>query len=67
MLLAFGPVGWQSLSFLHSTPQKFEKAKGELVKHLKSKNLRKQIMSIETTDKLTDPQIATKVPQHYLG
>ena len=40
-------------------------AKGELVKRLKSKNLRKQIMSIETTDKLTDPQIAAKVRQHY--
>ena len=40
-------------------------AKGELVKHLKSKNLEKRIVSIETTDKLTDPQIAAKVRQHY--
>jgi stalled ribosome rescue protein Dom34 len=40
-------------------------AKGELVKRLKSKKLRKRIVSIETTDKLTDPQIAAKVRQHY--
>ena len=40
-------------------------AKGERLKHLKSKNRRKQIVSIETTDKLTDPQIAAKVRQHY--
>ena len=40
-------------------------AKGELVKHLKSKNLRKQIVGIETTDKLTDPQITAKVRQYY--
>ena len=42
-------------------------AKGELVKRLKSKNLRKRIVSIETTDKLTDPQIAAKVRQHFPG
>ena len=41
-------------------------AKGELVKHLKSKNLEKRIVSLETTDKLTDPQIVAKVRQHYL-
>ena len=40
-------------------------AKGELVKHMKSKNLEKRIVSIETTDKLTDPQIVAKVRQHY--
>ena len=42
-------------------------AKGELVKRLKSKKLRKRIVSIETTDKLTDPQIAAKVRQHFPG
>jgi stalled ribosome rescue protein Dom34 len=42
-------------------------AKGELVKRLKSKNLRKRIVSIETTDKLTDPQIEAKVRQHFPG
>ncbi len=42
-------------------------AKGELVKRLKSKNLRKRIVSIETTDKLTDPQIAAKVRQQFTG
>jgi hypothetical protein len=42
-------------------------AKGELVKRLKSKNLRKRIVSIETTDKLTDPQIAARVRQQFPG
>jgi hypothetical protein len=42
-------------------------AKGELVKRLKSKNLRKRIVSIETTDKLTDPQIVAKVRQQFTG
>jgi len=42
-------------------------AKGELAKRLKSKNLRKRIVSIETTDKLTDPQIAAKVRQQLPG
>jgi len=42
-------------------------AKGELVKCLKSKNLRKRIVSIETTDQLTDPQIVAKVRQYFLG
>jgi hypothetical protein len=42
-------------------------AKGELEKRLKSKNLRKRIVSIETTDKLTDPQIAAKVRQQFTG
>ena len=42
-------------------------AKGELVKQLKNKNLRKRIVSIETTDKLTDPQIAAKARQQFTG
>ncbi len=42
-------------------------AKGELVKRLKNKNLRKRIVSIETTDNLTDPQIAAKVRQYFSG
>jgi hypothetical protein len=39
-------------------------AKGELVKRLESKNLSQRIVGIETTDKLTEPQIAAKV-RHY--
>ena len=42
-------------------------AKGELVKRLKDKKLRKRIVSIETTDNLTDPQIAAKVRQYFSG
>ena len=42
-------------------------AKGELVKRVKSKNLRKRIVSIETTDQLTDPQIVAKVRQYFSG
>jgi hypothetical protein len=40
-------------------------AKGELAKRLENKNLSQRIVSIETTDKLTDPQIAAKVRQHF--
>ena len=41
-------------------------AKGELPKHLEQKGLSGRIVGIETTDKLTDPQIAAKVRQHFL-
>jgi hypothetical protein len=40
-------------------------AKGELVKRLESKNLSQRIVGIETTDKLTDPQIVAKVRRHF--
>ena len=40
-------------------------AKGELVKRLESKNLRQRIVGIETTDKLTDPQIVAKIRQYF--
>jgi stalled ribosome rescue protein Dom34 len=40
-------------------------AKGELVKRLESKNLSQRIVGIETTDKLTEPQIAAKVRQYF--
>jgi len=42
-------------------------AKGELAKRLKDKNLSQHIVSIETTDRLTEPQIAAKVRQHFPG
>jgi hypothetical protein len=42
-------------------------AKGELEKRLKSKNLNHGIVSVETTDKLTDPQIAAKVRKYFSG
>jgi stalled ribosome rescue protein Dom34 len=42
-------------------------AKGELVKRLESKNLRQRIVGIETTDKLTDPQIVAKIRQYFSG
>jgi hypothetical protein len=42
-------------------------AKGELVKRLESKNLSQRIVGIETTDKLTDPQVSVKVRQYFPG
>jgi len=42
-------------------------AKGELAKRLKDNNLSQNIVSIETTDRLTEPQIAAKVRQHFPG
>src|SRR5882672_3750430 len=41
-------------------------AKGELVKRLESENLGGKVVGIETVDKLTDPQIAAKVREHFL-
>jgi len=40
-------------------------AKGEFEKRLASKGLGGRIVGIETTDKMTDHQIAAKVRQHY--
>jgi hypothetical protein len=40
-------------------------AKGELVKHLKAKGFKGEIVAIETMDKLTDHQISAKVREHF--
>jgi hypothetical protein len=40
-------------------------AKGELEKRLVTKGLGEHIVGVETTDKMTEPQIAAKVRQHY--
>jgi hypothetical protein len=40
-------------------------AKGELEKRLKDKGFRGRIIAIETVDKMTDPQIAAKVREHF--
>jgi hypothetical protein len=41
-------------------------AKGELEKRLKDKRFRGHIIAIETMDKMTDRQIASKVREHFL-
>ncbi len=41
-------------------------AKGELKKHLETKNLGGLVVAVETADKMTDPQIAAKVRQYFL-
>jgi stalled ribosome rescue protein Dom34 len=41
-------------------------AKGELKKHIESKNLPGRIVGVETADEMTDPQIAAKVRKHFL-
>jgi stalled ribosome rescue protein Dom34 len=40
-------------------------AKGELSKHIKAKKVRGVVVELETTDKMTDRQIAAKVQQHF--
>ena len=40
-------------------------AKGEFIKCLKSKKLRGRIVELETTDKMSDRQLAAKVDQHF--
>ena len=40
-------------------------AKGEFVKRLKSKKHRGRIVELETTDKMTDRQLAAKVGEHF--
>jgi len=42
-------------------------AKGELKKHLDREELSGRIVGIETTDRMTDPQIAAKVRQYFLN
>ena len=40
-------------------------AKGEFEKRLASKGLGERLVGVETADKMTAPQIAAKVRQHY--
>ena len=40
-------------------------AKGEFKKRLEHKGLGERIVGVETTDKMTDNQIAAKVREHY--
>jgi hypothetical protein len=40
-------------------------AKGEFSKHIKSKKLRGVTVELETTDKLTERQLAAKVSEHF--
>ena len=42
-------------------------AKGELKKHLEREGLGGRIVSVETVDEMTDPQIAAKARQHFLN
>ena len=41
-------------------------AKGELKKRLEKDNLGDRIVGVETADKMTEPQIAAKVKEHFL-
>jgi stalled ribosome rescue protein Dom34 len=41
-------------------------AKGELNKRLEKDNLSGRVIGIETSDKMTDPQIVAKVRDHFL-
>ena len=41
-------------------------AKGELEKQLEQERLSERIVGVETTDRLTEPQIVAKVRQHFL-
>ena len=50
----------------YSGPEDAGEAKLQLQKRLSlSKALAERIVGIETTDKLTDPQIVAKVKEHY--
>jgi hypothetical protein len=40
-------------------------AKGQFLKRLKSKKLRGRIVELETSDRITDRQIAAKIGQHF--
>jgi len=42
-------------------------AKGELKKRLEKDYLGRRIVGVETSDKMTDPQIVAKVREHFLG
>ena len=57
------------ISQLHDAPAIFiigpGEAKGELKKRLISKGFGESIVGVETVDKLTEPQIAAKVREHF--
>jgi stalled ribosome rescue protein Dom34 len=40
-------------------------AKGEFSKHIKAKKVRGIVVELETTDKMTDRQLAAKVSEHF--
>jgi stalled ribosome rescue protein Dom34 len=40
-------------------------AKGEFSKHIKAKKVRSVVVELETTDKMTDRQLAAKVNEHF--
>jgi hypothetical protein len=40
-------------------------AKGEFGKHIKAKKVRGVVVELESTDKMTDRQLAAKVKEHY--
>ena len=40
-------------------------AKGEFSKHIKAKKVRGVVVELETTDKMTDRQLAAKVNEHF--
>jgi stalled ribosome rescue protein Dom34 len=40
-------------------------AKGEFARHIKSKKLRGVTVELETTDRMTDRQVAAKVSEHF--
>lgn len=42
-------------------------AKGELRKRLEKNYLGRRIVGVETSDKMTDPQIVAKVREHFLS
>lgn len=42
-------------------------AKGELKKRLEKENLGERIVGVEPADKMTDPQVAAQVREHFLN
>jgi hypothetical protein len=40
-------------------------AKNELIRRLEVKNLGNRVVGVETTDQMSDPQVAAKVRQHF--
>jgi stalled ribosome rescue protein Dom34 len=40
-------------------------AKGEFSKHIKAKKVRSVVVELETTDKMTDRQLAARVSEHF--
>ncbi len=42
-------------------------AKGELKKRLEKENLGERVVGVEPADKMTDPQVAAQVREHFLN